>query len=484
MHSSKTQNRVVSRAWLLTLLLIILACSSACVFSTDTKIRELERELEPVLSGSNARSALTADPQITGDALWDDYCTAVAARFAFIDEDDKDLDAALVPDEILAAWEPEFGKDERYWELRYCLASCGNFEQSADGRYLSPTDFLREAQERGIASANTLLLLYLERNFEYDQLISRHVKSPADPVFSFGELGPPEHLPLRPEVDREQIAETLSLHDRRDQEALNILNAAVEAGADEAWPLYLRAMHWLALGEYERGLADLDAGNQTPWVIYPQPFPINYAADALVQSEPSGGPAVCGAVLVMAESYPQREYTPVMSLILDSLVVSGLSGDTQLLNAWHSFLCRSPAGVNNSPMPYYVSLYLAQQIADYWEEANAAALSEAQRGTLQRARGAINSVRRPVRRRYREFYNIDFTDKLTNALGDRGYYVAGYLSAELVCRLNLELLKPALEDITGLSYPGLADLEQLEQYEPLTVDEVKRRRETEGRGES
>lgn len=98
----------------------------------------------------------------TGDPLFDHYARAVRNRQAWQLFAGVNGHPAALPDAQLAKWEPQFGNDPRYWELRYFCASAREAPAIAANGFgmidevESARAFLEEAISRGVARQSTL----------------------------------------------------------------------------------------------------------------------------------------------------------------------------------------------------------------------------------------------------------------------------------------------------------------------------------------
>ena len=334
-------------------------------------------------------------PASTGDALFDRYSAQVKKRFKTASTVAKGADqAAVLPDELLAGWEDEFGSDPQYWELRYWCGTQAEMD--------NPSEFLLEAQKRGVASANTLLLLYIEREREFEDEIENTL-----PSFTSSEIkwGMPTSM-SREEVSAEERRKSIELHTRVEAELLELLDAAVAAGQDEAWPHYMRAIYWIELGEVELAVADLHAGNNAASNRYPSPFPVAFVHESILRGEPAGGKSISGAVLIAALSEPMPPIVRMGECGRSLLVAASLSGDAEPLAEWHRFACRmGQASRLPTIAPLAASNYIGLQ-ADYVAEELGGQLTDGQLETL----AVIEATRDDLKEAYREtwkFHNLE-----------------------------------------------------------------------------
>lgn len=236
-------------------------------------LRESIQVTRAALKSSNAEQNLGAPPKPTGDGLFDTYAEAVFKQIEAIPwaevNSDEAMYAAALPDAVIAAWEPEFEHDPRYWELRYFCAMFYPGNNPLVGDFENRIDFLRYSQESDVATANTLLLLYEELVLEKEN-----------------EEGV---------ADREEFTPNAK--------ALEVLDEAIGTWPDECWPWYYRALHNFSSGKMELALSDLKQGNKAVINVYPRPYPFSFVEKHFGGKSPSGSALISGAILLTAQPY-------------------------------------------------------------------------------------------------------------------------------------------------------------------------------------
>jgi len=231
----------------------------------------------------------------TGDALFDRYAQAVISRQGwrlFTCHSEQDINPATLPDELLATWEPEFGDDPRYWQLRFF---CARFRNNLHAQGIKPRDpwelstpdhphpvkHLETARERGVADAETLLLLHIiATSTWYDEVADQH---------GAPERMLDEHFDLAVAINADYEARLLAL-----------LDEAIAVGPDECWPYWERAQLRLSWGEDEAALADLRAGNACSSNVIPVCFPISAVLRDHDRHAEHGNQVLNGAILELA----------------------------------------------------------------------------------------------------------------------------------------------------------------------------------------
>jgi hypothetical protein len=442
-------------------------------------MRQALRDTAVALQRSNAADDLTAPPAPTGDALFDRYALAIDAALnsANTGKTKFNKTAAAISDAELAQWESGFGQDPRFWELRYlCAKGLGSNAQLATGFNL-PSDFLDEAQRRGIATANTLLVRYTElREAHAAELkpFAPPANKPAPPAPSQGLAPAPAQTgaaqsAATPASPNPQVA---VITKRQRQEQLALLNAAVSAGPGEAWPRYMRALYWFELGEQAKGLDDLEAGNAAPMANSPAPWPLNYVLASPGQPVPAGSAAVCGEIYVMSLNYPQPPAVKFKKALRGSLATIKPGGDLTPLEAWHQFICRYPQG---EPVNFLAASAMDGVICSYVEENLLSALTPIQIETLQRCRGARDAYRDERRNAFR-YDCVTGSIPLIPFAGFRGMAVALYLQLDNDWQSYQEgAAARILADLSQVRFPELALPECMKKYEAVSLEEAKRR---------
>jgi len=438
------------------------------------------------LRSSNAGKDLSGPPVPTGDVLFDRYALAVDAQLSNALLPDMDtLHTACLPDEQLAAWEGEFGGDPRYWELRYMCAWSRYYGGSPTAEDVNPRVYLEEAQRRGVASANTLLLLYGEVRSKYGGLLEQVSKPREWPGAGPGDASTPEDEPpgepagetVNPAADPARVERYLRVSRKAEEEEISLLDAAVAKDPGCAWAYYERAMYWFELGEQQRGLADLEAGNAAPHCEYPRPFPFGVVARSLSAPAPAGSAAVSGAVCVESCTQSLPNFLRWKEHVRESLVAVNLSGDTRALEAWHQFGCRLAESAPDSLITGLVGVVLAGMVRSYMADEQADALDADQQETLARMLGAIEIAKDAVLNGS-PVWEMEASFYLAELGGLRGFYCGFYLSNESEAR-SVQHIAQVMRDLSEVHYPALDTPDCLKKYEALTTEELQRRREAE-----
>jgi hypothetical protein len=434
-----------SLCFLIGLLLMLIPAIASAADGEDA----LDRVLT-AMTASNIGGTASAPPAPTGDALLDRYAQAVDEHImSLTDKGYEQPGAAIIPDTALAAWEPQFGQDPRYWELRYFCANVFPGQPLAPG-FSKPVDLLRESQKRGIASSNTLLLLYNQLRQEDNAALDAYT----------GNDGP-------------------ALMHEQEQRELELLNAAVAAGPDQAWTYYTRAQYWMELGSQDLVQQDLTAGNLAAQNVFPRPWPLPLLASAPGEKTPPGGAAVCGALWMAAISYPLPNYIRIKDHLREAFVCENLGGGGEL-EAWHQFACRFGAAAPDILIQSLVGQVLDSMISSYAEESGFGG-REIQADTLLRCRGAGAAIRDIVRNTTSNQQDPVLQGSKLGAILAcfgcwRGYYAYSYLD---LCRerCTVSAMQPIFTDLSQVHYPELGLALGMLKYEPLTIERAKQRSE-------
>jgi hypothetical protein len=438
MHTldSQTRARRSLRLGRLTLIAVLLACLPAFMVTPGHAAGP---------DGNAASPALVS----TGDALFDRYALEVDKRIeaTTVEQIAEVKYAAAVPDSTLAAWENEFGADPRYWELRYfCAAAAKPGAVLAPG-FSAPADFLKEARRRGAATANTLLLLDPELRREYNSQLDK-----------------------QPETDAE-LAQSIATMQRAEKDELELLDAAVALGANEAWPYYTRAMYWFDLGEEDRGIAELEAGNAAPINVLPRPWPLPDIAGAVCKSAVPGSTAVCGAITLASSDMLFYDQYHVNEYLLNTNMCCDLDGKLDRYNAWHQFGCRlytSAPDIGLCGLEAIVVISVARLYVDNIK----GDFSPEQQETLQRMLGATTTAR--------EIMSDCWADQ--DPANEKAFDNPPGSAHEAARRGILPIhegnrpyaaLAPILTDLQQVHYPELKLPKCLLKYEAMTLERAK-----------
>jgi hypothetical protein len=431
-------------------------------------MRQSLRDTAVALERSNAETDLLAPPAPTGDALFDRYALAVdgrinAANAGKTNSQDK---LAALSDADLAQWESEFGGDVRYWELRYLCALNNAGQTPLSAGFAKPGDFLDEASRRNIATANTLLVRYRELCMGHEAELKPF--EPKRQPQGAGESGasPAAPPPLDPQA--------ASIIKRQQQEQLALLDAAVAAAPEMAWPRYMRGLYWLERGEQAKGLKDLAAGNAAPDCPVPQPWPLGCIADAPAQAVPPGSAAVCGEIYMLGFEYQPFKTLHLRQTMSDSLACIKPGGDLSALETWQLFNCRYALG---APLNYLTSITGNGRICTYMEEHLASNLAPEQIETLQRCRGAREAFK--AARHNSFFYDgIGSSVALIPFAGFRALAVGMYLELSVDWQtFHSGEQAQVFSDLSQVQFPDLAMPECMRKYEAISLEESRRRSE-------
>jgi hypothetical protein len=422
---------------------------------------EALEQVEEALAHSNVREDLSAPPAPTGDELFDRYALLVdqqinALGYEGIMEFDT---AAVVSDDVLDQWEGEFGGDPRYWELRYF---CMNYsvpapsvlERAADPALRNQRGpqrdkalaFLEETRQRGIATANALMLLYWEKREAL-----QHDNPPTREELVY---------PFEPEAAVELKA---------------IADEAVAAGADQAWPYYTRALFWYETGEPERGLADMQAGNAQIHNRYPASFPLELVAKGLDAPAPAGNAAVSGAIIAAGLNVlPQ----PLIKKALKATLAENRQDNSSLAyETWHQFGCRFG---NSRLEDLAFSLYgigYVTRVRDAAVEDPALGPDDPRRKTLGHMLGAKEALLNTFKAHARDFDVFSVTQPLATAGQARGPCLVYYLDTSLREHAIATKTLSIFNELSEVRYPELKMTDALSKYENVTIEELKERRE-------
>ena len=401
-------------------------------------------QITGAIAAANIEDDLSAPPQPTGDALFDRYAEFVDTKVNAADYQNIDTfkEAGFVPEIVLGRWEEDFGADPRYWELRYVACN------KQDGEEVG---FLEEARERGITSANTLMLLYRERR---------------------------EELRQQEKIDRESHIYPYTAEEAAELRVL--ADEAIAVGENEAWPYYMRALYWFENGQLQQGLADLRAGNLQPVNICPVAYPSGLIRRGLLEPVPAGSAVVGGAFLIGPDLKANRLSS--LSILMKKALAACLdeadaAEKVDVMETWHQFACRMVESGEADWMLHMVAMILCGVIRDAALQDPLIATSDAQRETLGRLLGAKENMKASFRGRGSEFDVMTAILTLALAGKGRGGCLAMYLDASVDQRLLSTEVKPMFREISEVHYPQLEMTDDLLKYENVTIEELQERRD-------
>ena len=270
----------------------------------------------------------------TGDELFDRYARAVIARQGWrLFQSSDCTNPATLPDELLAEWEPDFGNDPRYWQLRYF---CARFRHDTtigdhyDWEDMATRDtdlraalgHLETARERGVADAETLLLLYINARYSWGDRVAE-------------ELGFPES---EFECNHEQVVAFNAEYETR---ITALLDEAVHLGFDECWPYWERGLLRLSWGEEAAAKQDLYTGNSELNVL-PVSFPVSTVVRRHARYCEHGNDTLNGAILdagLGADYLGLSQILRLKEAAKEQEVRLALGGAEELTDALHHTFC-------------------------------------------------------------------------------------------------------------------------------------------------
>jgi hypothetical protein len=274
----------------------------------------------------------------SGDDLFDEYARAVrdrqATRLFYVSFPDGGLNPVVLPDDMLAAWEPRYGRDPRYWQLRCWNAASQNLPSLVAWdwphvEYGNSAAFLEEARLRQVADAATLELLGWMRGCQAFRL-----EQGAKPLP--GEVPPHE---LR--VEQRQL-----------------LDEAVAADPQRAWPHYRLALRACECGDLAQSARELALGNVAPDTTHIALFPRQLLMNNLNHGHPLANPALSYYLLQSQACYDADwpGVQPGLRALADSALAAG---DMQLLTTVQLAWCRMGSSCGESE---YSANYFAHQV--------------------------------------------------------------------------------------------------------------------------
>ena len=288
----------------------------------------------------------------TGDELWDRYAQALLEQIGWqvldFENQPTSIFNSVLPQETILEWEDDFGDDPRYWQLCYVNADRLTPDEYGNGAKIKgytysgpePMTYLERAMEMGVTDNATFFLLAYARLGEWD-------------------VQPGEYSEER------------------------VLDWLVEQCPDESEAYYRRAEYWLKSGDWDKGLADLEAGNVAKNNRILMPFPFSFVVDAAKNKTLVGNDIAAGAVSGdLMFPYVLGNIIEVKRNLRSQFerLIQGHSTDE--LVPWVAFSCRYGSVENGKTLRWYAgSMYLGM-IAENLLVDNGDQLSRDQRAAL------------------------------------------------------------------------------------------------------
>ena len=228
----------------------------------------------------------------------------------------------VLPEESLDKLEEMSSADLRYYQLRYNNARWAEIHSESppmlDYRGDAGMEHLAKAYQSGLADWETILVLkpYLFRQF------SREAHAGFEAIDK--DLDPDDWP-----------AEVAAVNARLDQQELAVLDAAIAAGPDQAWPYWEKGLYLTGRGEFESAVECIEAGNQAPNNIMPCLFPTCDAVDWVVEDWGGTNP-VCEAVILEAIRHDNRRYWRIVRTerYKELIVAFNLGADRELMQPY------------------------------------------------------------------------------------------------------------------------------------------------------
>lgn len=335
------------------ILLVFVALGSLSVFP----------EPQPALAQEPA-AMLELTP--TGDELFDRYAQACMENnwVGYQFDASAEFPATLHPD-VLAAWEDDFGSDPRYWQLCYfCMkhrlygdktnAELFAEDEQSVSAYIEKFDrmeeeavaALRQAEDRGVADSETMLLLHPALLREWDKQYELYFGN-------WSELEPPTGLT------------EIGLHREYEERELEILLKAVELDPEQAWAHYTLAKRHLMYGEPELAQAALVAGNRAAVNELPACFPLSFVLDCIDDGRLPGNAVLAGAILEAGSTdegcYPYNSASyRWYAHSKEQLVRMNLGGGLELTQQMYAASCRRALAGRSVP---HIGAVMAKSIS-------------------------------------------------------------------------------------------------------------------------
>ncbi|MCC7477118.1 hypothetical protein IT575_01560 [bacterium] len=342
---------------------------------------------EVLLYSSEVYKSLRLNP--TQDPLFDLYARELAQHNAWTGFTDRlNYFDARVPDEVMAKWEPQFGADPRYWQLRVwnrlysADLGIGSVATQDGNLKLEIQDLLRSSGDTGIDSASTFMAYFLSQS-EIDGEYRRDIRRASEEL-SNSSVG----------IDAWRADRAVKDESRK----LELTRQLAHDLPEEAWAHYLLSMKLFERGQLESGWIELKKGNESTGTT--SPFVAMPAALLLGQLGPNAelpaNASVCACMLIQSERWPQPRYIDLKRGFLaaaDDAVSRRDRGDLQAL---HIFACRMGQAESLDRMPALVALIMDQKLLRAINVDLAPLMSREERRMLQRLGAKQNGARQKM----------------------------------------------------------------------------------------
>jgi len=307
-----------------------------------------------------AALGMHARPVATGDKLLDRYLQELVNRGLVLPPPaDTSQKPMLLDDSVIAVWEPEFGNDPRYWQLRFLAA------RDPENKTVSPVAkvavnanycYLEEARRRGVADCRTLYFLLTAYDMAWNGESIRSLGQRA-PTYSKDPAG---HLAFVKAIRRE----TDRLHGGETDKLLAEIHAASEP---DAQALFGAAAIECERGHAEQAAADLNQCSALTNVEWALPFPFDELRRKMYRGVPVCGDKLLTGALCSKEGVLAGTEIPcfiqgksaLRSLLYDAL----LRGDMRTLGELHNYTCRLGCASNATVMESLVAEIMTDAIA-------------------------------------------------------------------------------------------------------------------------
>jgi hypothetical protein len=389
------------------------------------------------LLGKLANQGGLDDPLVeTGDALSDAYARAVLARLDELAAQKEAITPAKLPESKLLELEAPFGKDSRYWELRYCCTMTSEPNETGpqrEQRQLDGTQLLEKIVGRGDTTANTLLLLHFAR--------------------------------LRRPVN------TVVLRDE-----MNLLGVAVEMAPDQAWPHYARMLYELEQRQNAAALADLKAGNAAAKLDYPLPYPLSAASTAWTNGGRFGNLEVSGAISLLERGNVryyagQKGPSGSRNIIANYLAVGAHSMGE--LNEWLRFAGRLAESEHTTFLVAGMPLIVLTEVHE--AGLRQPGLTAAQTDNLKRLLGAKDAAWQAMREFSHSHDQMDAAMQGVARYGIKGIWFNMGKDPENFVKFYDARIAPIIADIEQVDLTKDAAAPSLAKYAAVTTAELKQR---------
>lgn len=334
--------------------------------------------------------------QPTGDKLLDTYAKEVihreaprlfASSYQVFTSDDPYVEPkrplpGYLEHEVFEGWEDNFGDDPRFWQLRYLRTWGDSLPEEFRDEYGDKYDrlkvgFVDEAIEHNAVDADLLWLKWASVRSKWVDTIEEEMQAELAEGLDAKvlEVETPDFKLDNLEVERRVIA-------KYGEEMFGLLDQMIDSSPEVSFPYYRRGIANYCAGKMDAAMADFEAGNAAPRNEMPLCFPQQPMVDNGDIAELAGNDVLYGVLMESTMMNPRQNYIVWREVAKEISEQAIINGDTQLLQEFHMFLCRTGMAKNVDTILQAVSLKCIRYLLEPWLVGEGGNLSPEKRQAL------------------------------------------------------------------------------------------------------